>query len=139
MSAYRYHPWYALEWAFTTALATIPVTILWDSETFAPSTFVHLLDWGVTPHALAVVAAVVALVRGVSLWFNGGMEPWSAIGRIFGALLTGLLWVELSAALLTYHFSTGRPASPGILLWLTFAAWEVANCYRAAKDVFDRY
>lgn len=132
------HPWYALEWAFTSALATIPLSLLYNSDALAESTFVHLLDMGVTPGMLAVATALVVSLRAVSLWFNGALQPWSAIGRILGALLTGLLWLELSVALALYHFSTGRPASVGILLWLSFAAWEVVNCYRAANDVFAR-
>ena len=132
----RRHQW---EWTMTAAVAAIPLTIWYDPGTIEASSFRHILDWGVTPVMLAYATGLVALVRGLSLWFNGYKLPWSAFGRIVGAAVTGLLWLQMGVSLYELHLQTGRPPSIGVLIWgVVFAGSEVWSCYRAASDAFDR-
>lgn len=130
--------WHQAEWVQTFALATLPITILYDPMTIEVSSFRHLLDFGVTAHVLAVTAGLVVVVRAVSLWENGKLLPWTAYGRIVGAMLTGVLWLEMSMALLQLHVTSNRAPSIGIGFWAIYAAGEVWSCYRAACDAYHR-
>lgn len=76
----------------------------------------------------ASVATVIGLARLVALFINGTVRRSPHL-RLIGAVLSGLIWLQVSMSLMFSDMST---AAAAIYPWLALA--DAFNGYRAAKD-----
>lgn len=101
--------------------------------------YMYLSSWG-DEHVWASIFLIYGIVRASALVVNGTFElfPYSPHIRMLAAVFGALFWSQFSLGFLKAYLAGPGALSP-VVAYTTLTIFELANVYRASKDVGFTY
>ncbi len=121
------------EWMTALMMLGIAATIAASPHTIESGGFHLMQGVGLTRDRLGWAFVLIGSLRIVALYANGRSPFYGPWCRFVGALVGGLVWVQMSIALIVWSDRAGY-VSIGVPVYVVLALGEFISCYRAAND-----
>lgn len=124
----------ATEWLVTFILLGFSIVLLLPGNTLARTSLNVLHVWGFNETSLAIVYLICGVMRLTALYINGRRTGLTARIRVFTAILSAILWMNLAAIVYYVVLTQGGVATFGLVTWPAFAAMDFISVARAWRD-----
>ncbi len=122
------------EWTMTCALLGIGTEMVIWPNAFAVSKLQFMLDV-INSKCLMYYCLMVGVLRAFALYINGGWPVWGARVRMFTAVGSAAVWLQMGLSLVFVQIAIDGPPSPSVPLYVALVLAELYSTYRAAADV----
>lgn len=124
----------ATEWVITGVLLGFSILLALPGNTLARTNLVVLEAWGFPDQCIAIIYGTCGLLRLWALYINGRRTGLTARIRVFTAILSAILWMNLTAIVYYVVLTNGGVATIGMVTWPAFAAMDFISVARAWRD-----
>lgn len=124
----------ATEWIITFVLIGFSVVLILPGNTIARTNLMVLETWGFTEFWLSIIYGSCGLCRLAALIVNGRSTPLTARVRILTAMMSAVLWMNLTMIVYYIVLSNWTVATIGMVTWPAFAAMDFVAIARAWRD-----
>lgn len=124
----------ATEWIITFVLLGFSAVLAIPGNTIERTNLVVLETWGFTEFWISAIYGSCGLLRLSALIINGYSTPITARVRVFTAMVSAVLWMNLTMIVYYVVLTNWQVATIGMVTWPAFAAMDFVAIARAWRD-----
>lgn len=122
-----------LEWQCGSILLLLGCFCIFWPNAFGDGRFSAITNV-IPTQALTTLLLMVGITRLTFLYLNGMWPKISPILRMVGAIIGGMIFLQMALALWLSHLNTGIDPSPGIAVYANLICVEAYSAVRAAAN-----